>query len=128
MKIKLLFFLLSPLIIFGQAAHKNVTDEEFKKLMQDSKAIIIDLRTPHEIAGKGKIEKALEIDFLSTDAETKIKSLDKKKTYLVYCAGGGRSADCMELMQKEGFPQVYNLQKGFDDWQKKGNPVLKTNN
>ena len=49
-----------------------------------------------------------------------ISKLDKTKTYLIYCAGGGRSGECAELMKKEGFTHVVNLEKGFDDWKKKG--------
>jgi rhodanese-related sulfurtransferase len=99
---------------------RDVDAETFKKLMTDKKSVVIDLRTPEEIKTKGKIKNALEINFLAVDAEEKIKKLDKKKTYLVYCAGGGRSVDCKDLMVKEGFNNVANLAKGFDDWKKKG--------
>ena len=99
---------------------RDVDAETFKKLMKDKKSIVIDLRTPDEIKTKGKIKNALELDFLALDAEDKLKKLDKKKTYLIYCAGGGRSGDCKDLMAKEGFSNVANLAKGFDDWKKKG--------
>ena len=59
----------------------------------DKNAVVIDLRTPEEIK-KGYMKGATFIDFLSKDAEAQIDKLDKKKTYFVYCAGGGRSADC----------------------------------
>lgn len=98
----------------------NADAAAFKKLIDAKKGVLIDLRTPDEIKTRGKIKGAVEIDFLATDAEAKIKKLDKRKTYLVYCAGGGRSADCAELMTKEGFAEVVNLAKGFDDWKKKG--------
>jgi phage shock protein E len=99
---------------------RDVDAETFKKLMKDKKSIVIDLRTPDEIKTKGKIKGAQELDFLALDAEDKIKKLDKKKTYLIYCAGGGRSGDCRDLMVKEGFGNIANLAKGFDDWKKKG--------
>lgn len=99
---------------------KDVDAATFKELMTAKNTVVIDLRTPNEINTKGKIAGAMELDFLALDAEEKIKKLDKNKTYLVYCAGGGRSGDCKELMVKEGFKNVVNLQKGFDDWKKKG--------
>lgn len=98
----------------------NVNAEEFNKQIKVKKSILIDLRTPNEIAKKGKIKGAVEIDFLAKYAEEMIDKLDKKKTYLIYCAGGGRSGECAELMQKKGFAKVINLEKGFDDWKKKG--------
>lgn len=112
-----LFFF--PLAVVQAQTSSDVDAETFKKLMNDKKAVVIDLRTPEEIKSKGKIKGATEINFLALDAEEKIKKLDKSKTYLVYCAGGGRSGDCKELMVKEGFKNVVNLQKGFDDWKKR---------
>ena len=119
---KTLVILLAMFFSMGISAQnaRDVDAETFKKLMEDKKSIVIDLRTPNEIKTKGKIKNAVEIDFLAMDAEEKIKKLDKKKTYLVYCAGGGRSGDCKDLMVKEGFKNVTNLAKGFDDWKKKG--------
>lgn len=97
----------------------NVNAAEFKTQMEKKRGVLIDLRTPDEIK-KGKIKGAEEIDFLATDAESKIDKLDKKKTYYIYCAGGGRSGDCAAYMEKKGFKNVVNLQKGFSDWKKAG--------
>jgi predicted sulfurtransferase len=52
-------------------AYKNVKAAEFKSMMEKKKGVLIDLRTPAEIK-KGKIKGAQEIDFLATDAESKI--------------------------------------------------------
>lgn len=117
--IQLMTLLLFPVIMLGQTS-SDVDAVKFKELMTKKNTFVVDLRTPNEIQTKGKIAGALEIDFLALDAEEKIKKLDKGKTYLVYCAGGGRSGDCKELMIKEGFKNVVNLEKGFDDWKKKG--------
>lgn len=118
---KILAFL-SVFLISCMAAQsdRDLSPETFKKLMEDKKNIVIDLRTPGEINSKGKIKGALELDFLAADAEEKIKKLNKKESYLIYCAGGGRSADAMELMIKEGFTNVLHLANGFDNWKRKG--------
>lgn len=112
---------------FGVTAQttKNVDAETFKKLIDEKKSILIDLRTNDEINSKGMIKGAKKIDFLAKDAEAVIGKLDKKKTYLIYCAGGGRSGDCAELMQKMGFKEIVNLEKGFDDWKRKGFEIEK---
>ncbi|MDX2172475.1 MAG: rhodanese-like domain-containing protein [Bacteroidota bacterium] len=104
----------------GEAIVNNVNAQDFKKHIDEKKSILIDLRTPDEISKKGKIKGAIEIDYFAKNAEEQIDKLDKKKTYLIYCAGGGRSEECAELMQKKGFSKVINLEKGFDDWKKKG--------
>ena len=105
---------------FSQEVIKNVDAATFKKMIDEKKYILIDLRTADEIKSKGKIKGAKELDFLDKNAEANIEKLDKKKSYLIYCAGGGRSADCAELMKKQGFKEVVNLEKGFGDWKNKG--------
>lgn len=105
---------------FAQTKVENVDAATFKKLIDEKKAVLIDLRTDDELKNKGFIKGATQIDWFGKASEETISKLDKKKTYLIYCAGGGRSGQCAELMTKEGFTHVVNLEKGFDDWKKKG--------
>lgn len=112
--------LMITIVCNAQTKIENVDAATFKKLVDEKKAILIDLRTDDELKTKGFIKGATQIDFLGTNAETVISRLDKQKTFLIYCAGGGRSGDCAELMKTQGFMHVVNLAKGFDDWKKKG--------
>ncbi len=98
----------------------NLDATAFKKQVDGKKSILIDLRTTKEIEAKGKIKGAKQIDFLDKNAEAIILKLDKNKSYLIYCAGGGRSGECAELMVNNGFKLIANLEKGFDDWKRKG--------
>jgi len=101
----------------------NLSAERFKIIIaNDKNAEVIDLRTADEIKN-GYIKGAKQIDFLAKDAEAQIDKLDKTKIYYVYCAGGGRSAEAAEMMEKKGFLKVYNLEKGFAEWKEKGFPV-----
>ncbi|MBL7882956.1 MAG: rhodanese-like domain-containing protein [Bacteroidia bacterium] len=112
-------------IVTAQSVVTNLPTERFKAIIESDKAgVIIDLRTPDEIA-KGYIKDAVFIDYLSKDFEKEIAKLDKSKTYYVYCAAGGRSADAAAHMEKIGFKRVYNLEKGFSDWKKKELPIEK---
>jgi rhodanese-related sulfurtransferase len=103
----------------------HLSAERFKAIIaNDKNGVIIDLRTTDEM-NKGYIKGAVQIDFLAKDAEQQIDKLDKNKTYYVYCAGGGLSADAAEYMEKKKFKRVYNFEKGFSEWEKKGFPVEK---
>lgn len=124
-KILTLILMCMSFCFYAQTIVKNVDAAAFKKLVDENKSVLIDLRTTDEIKNKGMIKGAQQIDFLDKSSEATIEKLDKKKTYLIYCAGGGRSGDCAELMQKMGFKEVINLEKGFDDWKKKGFEVEK---
>ncbi|MDO9000496.1 rhodanese-like domain-containing protein [Sediminibacterium sp.] len=110
---------------FSQQIKKNVDATEFKKLIEEKKYVLIDLRTNDEIQTKGMIKGAIQIDFLDKNAEANIQKLDRNKSYLIYCAGGGRSADAAELMEKLAFKETINLEKGFSDWKNKGFEIEK---
>jgi phage shock protein E len=115
-----LFLFLGSFAAVSQTKIENVDAATFKKLIDEKKSILIDLRTDDELKNKGYIKGAAQIDYFGKNAEAVISKLDKSKTYLIYCAGGGRSGECADLMKKEGFTHVVNLEKGFDDWKKKG--------
>ena len=119
-KTVILFPLFASVITFAQIKVEHVDAATFKKFIDEKKSLLIDLRTDDELKNKGYIKGATQIDYFKKDAEMVISKLDKKKTYLIYCAGGGRSGECADLMQKAGFVHVVDLEKGFDDWKKKG--------
>jgi rhodanese-related sulfurtransferase len=97
--------------------YADVSSEKFAELMRDTNAVVIDVRTPPEIAN-GKIAGAREIDYYSLDFPYKIAQLDTTKTYLIYCRSGNRSGKTGALMAKMGFDRLYNLAGGYLDWTK----------
>ena len=117
---KIITLILICFSLAGFSQVKNVDAIAFKKMIEEKKYVLIDLRTSEEIKSKGMIKGATQIDFLGKDATTEIDKLDKNKSYLIYCAGGGRSEECGFYMQKHGFKDVVNLEKGFSDWKNKG--------
>ena len=103
---------------------KDVDVTEFKKLIENSEGLLLDVRTAGEI-NQGYIENDTKIDFRSSSFESEIEKLDKDKPVYVYCASGGRSGKTMAMMNKNGFKEVYNLKGGFGAWQGAGNKVAK---
>jgi phage shock protein E len=129
-KLTLIAFVLFGICAMAQTADTkvitNLSSERFKAIIgNDKNGMVIDLRTTDEIKSKGFIKGSTQLDFLAKDAEKQIDKLDKNKTYYVYCAAGGRSADAAEYMEKHGFKRVYNLEKGFSDWSSKGFAIEK---
>lgn len=98
---------------------QSITVSEIGKLKIDHKdLVILDVRTPKEISA-GKISSdALELNFYSDGFENKINRMDKSKTYLVYCKSGGRSSQAIQLMSKNGFNDLFNLEGGYTAWSK----------
>ncbi len=106
------------------AAGTVVTPDEVAKLIAEKKATILDIRTPEEF-GEGHIAGAVNIDFMDDNFAKKIAALDKSKTYIVHCAGGGRSGRSLPTLEKEGLKSVLHLQQGFKGWKSAGKPVEK---
>ncbi len=97
------------------AKMQNVDVAGFKKLMNNPDVVILDVRTPREVA-QGAIEGAVNINLYEPDFDQKIEKLDKSKTYLVYCRSGHRSVTASNKMLSKGFTKVYNLLGGYNAW------------
>lgn len=94
---------------------RNIEVSEANKLLGNTNYVILDVRTPAEIA-EGKIPDAIEIDYQADDFESQINKLDKKKRYVVYCRSGGRSAKTCKMMNAAGFENAINVTGGYESW------------
>ena len=54
------------------------------------------------------------------DFEQRVSELPRGWLYLVYCAGGSRSAQACEEMRRFGFERIYDLDGGFGAWDEAG--------
>jgi phage shock protein E len=88
---------------------------DFVKRVQTQPGVVLDVRTPDEW-NRGHVAGARLYNFMRNDFKQRVDSLDRSKTYYLYCASGGRSGDAAELMAGMGFKSVYTLtQAGFRD-------------
>jgi phage shock protein E len=108
-----------------KTAVKTLKSAEAKSLLQKQKeVVIVDVRTAEEFAA-GHLKNAMLLNKYAPDFEAQIKALDKSKTYLLYCAKGGRSAEAASLMQNLGFTKIYDATEGFESLKKAGVTVEK---
>jgi len=101
----------------SKAFIKNIDSPTFKKLMESGQGLVLDVRTPQEVA-QGYIPEASVIDIYDRNFEDKIKALPKDKEIYVYCTSGVRSMQAAKILQKNGFDKIYNLGGGIIDWQR----------
>ena len=110
------------------ATIENVTPQEAFTLIQNNQNnpdfVIIDVRTPEEFDGE-HIENATNINFYSEAFRDMLNTLDKNKTYLIYCAVGGRSGSALDIMAELNFKEVYNMSGGINQWKAEGLPTVK---
>lgn len=83
---------------------------------------IIDVRTASEFGG-GHLIAAKNINVKEADFEQKIQTLDKSQPVFVYCLSGGRSKTAHEIMAKNGFTNIIELEGGYLKWSSENKPV-----
>lgn len=92
----------------------------FKSTLESVKNVqLIDVRTREEFAS-GHLIGSVNYDIYLKDFETQLASLDKAKPVMVYCKGGGRSAEACEKLEELGFGQIYDMSGGIMAWESKG--------
>jgi rhodanese-related sulfurtransferase len=101
------------------APYKNVAVDEFMAILSNTEnAVLLDVRTPEEIA-QGKIDNAIELDFYGENFQDQLKALDSSKTYFIYCRSGSRSANTAAMLNQMGCNKVYNMEGGYSAYSKK---------
>lgn len=102
-------------------ASMRLTAQEFQKQVETQPGIIIDVRTQEEYDAGHLAAVDRHLNLLNGDFEAQLKSLDKDKTYYLYCRSGNRSGQAAELMVESGFNNVYNI-GGYQDLVDAGMP------
>jgi rhodanese-related sulfurtransferase len=123
---KIIAIFASVLLLAGCSSSSSAVDlsvSEFSNKVTEAGIITLDVRTPGEF-NEGHIDGALLIDFQSGNFENEIASLDKSKTYAVYCRSGNRSGEAVKVMSDAGFTNLYNLNGGVIDWANAGLPLV----
>ena len=92
-------------------------NEWAQALSEQQQAVVLDVRTQEEFES-GYIPKAINIDIqMGPSFIDEINSLDKTKSYYVYCRSGARSSQAVQLMRELGFNNTFNLLGGILDWE-----------
>lgn len=105
--------------------------KEALPLIDEKKAIVLDVREESEVRETGLADVAILMPFsLISKQSEKWKSFlaqtPKDQVILLYCLSGGRSGKVMRMLKEKGYRQVYNM-GGFADW-KSGAGLGRTRN
>ncbi|MDZ7755133.1 rhodanese-like domain-containing protein [Rhodohalobacter sp.] len=91
----------------------DISAEEFKEKLEEERGVVIDVRSKMEYSQGHLKTSDQQIDFNAGEFHDKVDSLDKDKTYYLYCRSGNRSGQAARLMKSKGFENVFNI-GGFD--------------
>ncbi|WMW64961.1 rhodanese-like domain-containing protein [Nitratidesulfovibrio liaohensis] len=107
---------------------RDVTPQEAAAIMEqrrgDDAFMVLDVRTPGEFS-EGHLQGARNIDFTSPEFRDRVRSLNRNRTYLVYCRSGNRSTKALEVFRELGFTSVLHMNGGTLAWNAAGLPLEK---
>jgi rhodanese-related sulfurtransferase len=86
---------------------------------------LVDVRTLTEY-DEGYLPGAILIDIKEPSFVSLIQQLDRTRPVFVYCRSGKRSMDAANILEKNKFKKVYNLEGGIIAWKEKGKKVIVT--
>ena len=121
--------LLVPVLALAALPIENISAKTAAGLIQENLSnpdfIILDIRTPREFDA-GHIAGARNIDFYAKTFAQEVRSLDREKTYLIYCRSGNRSGQLMGALEKMHFKKVFHMRSGLVDWVGQGLKLVPT--
>lgn len=96
--------------------YTDIDKNKLRKMIEDKEDfLLLDVRTEEEF-NENKIEGAINIPL-----QDLLYNLDELEEYadkkiVVYCRSGHRSVTACNLLNMEGFNDLYNLDKGIIDY------------
>lgn len=125
--------LLSALVAAGLAASAfaevaKISATEAAQLVQDGKAVLVDVREPAEWKETGVAQPAVLLEKSDFDGQKAawtpfLEKTGKDKTVILYCRSGKRAGVIGEALAAQGY-KIVNA-GGMKDWSEAGLPVRK---
>jgi rhodanese-related sulfurtransferase len=108
---------------------ENLSVEQVREEMESGSAVVVDIRDIRELLMKGKVPGAVHaprgmLEFWVDPASEYYRDVfQPEKRYILYCAGGGRSALAAATMREMGYADVAHMEAGFDGWEAEGGEI-----
>jgi rhodanese-related sulfurtransferase len=108
---------------------ENLSVAEVRDSLSEPDTVVVDIRDFRELVLKGKIPGAVSaprgmLEFwVDPESEYYRDVFDPSRRYVLYCAGGGRSALAAKTMKDMGYPNVAHLEAGFGGWEEAGEEI-----
>ncbi len=95
--------------------HKeNITIKEMLEILKtNSNVVLLDVRSSQEYI-EGHIRGSINIPVYDIEKQAKNK-LNKKSIIIVYCSAGIRSKRAIQILEKLGYENLYNVEGGIEN-------------
>lgn len=100
---------------------RHISPENTLQELESNRAILIDVREEYEY-GLEYIPLANVLSHPMSVILERLPKISKDQKIIVGCPGGERSSKVANLLNIQGYPNVANLDGGFNVWKAKGYP------
>jgi len=101
---------------------RNISPAEAKRLVEEEKALLVDIREPEEYAGAhiagARLAPLSVLPLLPPDP-------DRERPAVFYCHSGRRTGDNAPALEGRAFAAAYCIEGGLSGWQNAGLPVVR---
>lgn len=112
------------LFTLGQSIEvKQLNSIELNNILSSNKVSLLDVRTRGEYAN-GHLIGAGQLNYYSLDFKKKLLLLPRDQVIYLYCNTGYRSQRAAEILKRNGYEAVYNLEHGIMEWDLNELPVV----
>lgn len=117
--------ILDLFFVFSVNAQKDVSCARFFEMMNNRNSLVIlDVRIKEKYA-ENRIPGAIYAGEKKILLE-EMEPINKEIPVLIYCDYGERSETVVNILEKEGFKEIFHLEEGFEAWCKNEFPVDNT--
>ena len=99
---------------------KTINADEAFQMVQDKNCNLIDIRESNELENTGTVQGAshiprgmLEVYLDPNSPAFQNRQLDQNKEFILFCAGGVRSALAVKSLKDMGYQKVSHIEGGF---------------
>ena len=99
---------------------KTINADEAFQMVQDKNCNLIDIRESNELENTGSVEGATHIPrgmlevYLDPNSHIFLNGqLDQDKEFILFCAGGVRSALAVKSLKEMGYQKISHIEGGF---------------
>ena len=103
----------------------GIVANEFSKKLLDEEFEIIDIREDHEVKKHGTIKGSKNVPLQKFLELIKNNSIQKKNSFLLFCAVGERSSLAIQVMKSYNNINAYHLIGGFKEWVNQNLPITR---
>ncbi|ALO16194.1 putative adenylyltransferase/sulfurtransferase MoeZ [Salinivirga cyanobacteriivorans] len=107
---------------FHLSGVKHISPKETWKVLQNNEALLVDVREDHEIAIESIQHDPTVYQPMSSIMQH-LNELPKDKPLIVVCKKGVRSSKIVNLLKRQGYETVVNLDGGMHAWKKQKLPL-----